>query len=210
MKSRTKAIGRSVVALSVIVVILVALLTLNTFSPFFGLNTATIVSTTTATLTDTSASTETQTVISQVNYTNVSTITQTTTATSTETTTIIATSTETTVTTSDTSFAYLATGICTVGSSYGPCWGTPIYTFNCFNAATTAQGCTKNVTSTLAPYPSYTINIRYPLNNQSAEPTWSNCLWALQGSTPDREYAYCSIVNATAFIMGEPTVNGHE
>ncbi|MDG6928459.1 MAG: hypothetical protein JRN39_00140 [Nitrososphaerota archaeon] len=95
-----------------------------------------------------------------------------------------------------------ASGICTVGAAYEPCWGSDqAYVFNCAGAA--PEGCTQRVVSTIAPYPSYVVNVKYPFANQT-EPSWSNCLWTVEGASPEQGYAVCSPVNSTAFMVGTP------
>lgn len=101
------------------------------------------------------------------------------------------------------SFDFLsAAGICTQRGGYAPCWGGDAYVFDCASSAATSQGCTQRVTSAKAPYPSYTINIRYPFTNQT-EPSWANCLWTVHGITHGQGYAYCISVNSTSFVVGE-------
>ncbi|MDV3244077.1 MAG: hypothetical protein LYZ66_02730 [Nitrososphaerales archaeon] len=93
-----------------------------------------------------------------------------------------------------------ASGYCSVipGGSV-PCWGGDAYVFNCVSEAASPQGCTHQVTSTLAPYPSYVINIRYPFANQTG-PSWANCLWTVQGI--EQGYAACVTINSTSFAVG--------
>jgi hypothetical protein len=102
------------------------------------------------------------------------------------------------------SYIYLsAGGFCSGPGGYEPCWGgTDAYVFDCASSAATPEGCTQIVTSTLAPYPSYTIDIRYPFTNQTT-PSWANCLWTVAGVTPGQGYAYCISVNSTSFVIGE-------
>jgi hypothetical protein len=84
-----------------------------------------------------------------------------------------------------------------------PCWGSgDPYIFNCTSEAATPQGCTQQVNITLAPYPSYTVNVKYPFANQSG-PSWANCLWTVQGIIPGQGYAICIPITSNSFIMGE-------
>jgi hypothetical protein len=123
------------------------------------------------------------------------TVTSTTTATSAQT--------ATTVSLND-SYSYLsASGICSGPGGYGPCWSSGhAYIFDCAGSAATSEGCTQEVTSTLAPFPSYTINIRNPFTNQTV-PSWANCLWTVAGTSPSQGYAYCAALNSTSFVIGE-------
>ncbi len=104
-------------------------------------------------------------------------------------------------------YSYLsASGICTGGGGYVPCWGGSAYVFDCADAAATQQGCSKQVVTTLttklSPPPSYVVDVRFPFRNQSV-PSWANCLWTVAGTSPGQGYAYCSLVNSTSeFIMG--------
>jgi hypothetical protein len=103
-----------------------------------------------------------------------------------------------------TSLIYLSAACYATGAGgYAPCWGGDAYVFDCTSGAATSQGCTQKVTSTLAPYPSYTINIRYPFTNQT-DPLWANCLWTVQGVPEQQGFASCSLVNSTSFIIGIP------
>ena len=128
-----------------------------------------------------------------------------TTTTSATTLTSTITTTDTTIQTSFSAISWIflsASSYATGPGGYAPSWGGNAYLFNCASAAATPQGCTQQVTSTLAPYPSYVINIKYPFANQSV-PSWANCLWTVQGITPGQDYAYCISVNSASFIMGE-------
>ena len=101
----------------------------------------------------------------------------------------------------DNSPVYLtASAICTGPGGYLPCWGGEAYIFNCADGAATPQGCWQQVTSTLAPHPSYFIGIRYPFYNQT-EPLWANCLWTVGRIDPERGYAHCTSTNSTAFFV---------
>lgn len=71
------------------------------------------------------------------------------------------------------------------------------YVFNCLAAAASPEGCTQTVTSTLSPYPSYAINIRYPFTN-STIPSWDNCLITENESS---NYARCIPITLTAFVV---------
>jgi hypothetical protein len=97
----------------------------------------------------------------------------------------------------------------------GPCFAnTGAYIFGCRAAAATLQGCTQDVTTTLAPYSSYAINIRYPFANQTTEQinkagSWPvNCLLTLQGAVPEglasQTYNYCIPIGENSFVVGEP------
>jgi len=62
---------------------------------------------------------------------------------------------------------------------YAPLWGAfDAHLFDCVALASTAQGCTQRVTSSIPPSSSYVINIRYPFTN-STEPSWANCIWTI-------------------------------
>jgi hypothetical protein len=170
--------------------------------------TTTLVSTSilTQTGTTTSTLTSTATTISQRNITMTETSTQTMTITSLRNNTVTTTATTTVLSTM--SFGYLtASGtVCMAGEAYAPCWGgggNAPYVFNCLGDATSQQGCTQQVVDTTPPNGSYVINIRYPFSNQT-QPSWSNCLWSIQGEMPGQGYAYCSLVGSNSFIMGEP------
>jgi hypothetical protein len=148
-----------------------------------------------------------------IEYGQITTSTATSTTTWTHTTTTISATTQTnTITTTgtitQTSFSSVsmmflsASGYATGPGGFMPVWGGDAYLFDCAGEAATPQGCTHQVTSTLAPYPSYVINIKYPFANQT-EPSWANCLWTVQGTTPEQGYAYCVPINSTSFIVGE-------
>lgn len=141
----------------------------------------------------------------------------------TTTTTVIQTSTETTTLTSTLlrggavgPFIFLtASSMCTATGGYSPCWGTgDAYVFNCTTTQSllagppTPQQCTQQVTSTMAPHPSYNITISIPPAGQGGEPLWANCQWGVAGIMPGTGYGYCielnSTSNAVSFIMGEP------
>lgn len=88
----------------------------------------------------------------------------------------------------------------------GPCFGSssPAYVFNsCPHLLTgppTPYTCTYTVTSTLQPYPSYTIDITLGITGQAMGPEWANCSLATTGG----EYADCiPVINSTAFIVAE-------
>ena len=103
------------------------------------------------------------------------------------------------------SFIYLTNDCYATGAGgYTPCFGGDHpYVFNCIAAASTPQGCTQTVTSTLAPYPSYVINIRYPFANSSA-PSWANCLWITSGAVGATSgNGLCFSVNSTSFVVGQ-------
>jgi hypothetical protein len=100
------------------------------------------------------------------------------------------------------SYIYLDTDCIASAGGYTACWGTGSpYVFNCASSAATSEGCTQKVTSTLAPFPSYTINIRYPFTNATT-PSWANCLWTVPGASPGQGYAYCVSLNSTSFVIG--------
>ncbi len=106
---------------------------------------------------------------------------------------------------SEGSLIYL-TNDCLRGGAGGyiPCFGSSQpYVFNCAAAAATSQGCTQEVTSTLAPYPSYVINIRYPFISSSA-PSWANCRWIVSGAAGAVSGSgHCFSSNSTSFLVGE-------
>ena len=90
------------------------------------------------------------------------------------------------------------------GHGYVPLWGiADAYLFDCTASATTPQGCDRHVTSPLPPYPSYTINIRYPFAN-STEPSWANCLWTVPAASWE-SWAKCVTISATTFVVGIPS-----
>ncbi|MDA4115620.1 MAG: hypothetical protein OK442_03575 [Thaumarchaeota archaeon] len=104
---------------------------------------------------------------------------------------------------SATSYAYLsAGGGCSADGKAAPCWGGAAYVFNCLSAAGTQQGCTQLV-STTTPDWNFTVNIRYPFNQTM--PSWANCQWDVVGEIPGQGYGYCSAVNSTSFIIGQPS-----
>jgi hypothetical protein len=93
-----------------------------------------------------------------------------------------------------------ASAICTGPGGYLPCWGGEAYIFNCADAAATPQGCSQQVTGTLAPRPSYFIDVRYPYYNQT-EPLGANCLWTVGTIAPEQGYAHCTSTNSTSFFV---------
>jgi len=177
--SRRRAIGTATFALSASVIALVVLLAFVAVSAQSGTHTVTDTSTFIGTSTWVTSVISTQPVTQTVTTTAVSTLT----------------------------FAYLSAsgpGYCTAGQAYAPCWGgSEPYVFNCLSAAETEQGCTQEVVGTARPYPSYMISIRYPFSNQT-EPSWADCVWSVQGETHGQVFAFCSLVNSTSFIIGEP------
>ncbi len=116
--------------------------------------------------------------------------------------------TQTKIAQNSSAFIYLtASAICTGPGGYAPCWDGDPYVFTCpanlLSGPATTQTCTQEVTSLLAPHPSYVINITIPYVNQTGEPSWANCMWTVQGITPGQGYAYCVAINSTSFTMGE-------
>lgn len=106
---------------------------------------------------------------------------------------------------SEGSLIYLTNDCYATGAgSYIPCFGSAHpYVFNCAAAAATPQGCTQEVTSTLAPYPSYIINIRYPFIGSSAQ-SWANCRWIVSGAAGAVSgNDHCFSSNSTSFVVGE-------
>ncbi len=75
------------------------------------------------------------------------------------------------------------------------------FIFNCAARAATASGCTTQVPSS-GPWSatSYTITVRYPYTGQPGEPARDNCMFSVPGDT-ETPYAYCFMVNATAFAL---------
>jgi len=75
------------------------------------------------------------------------------------------------------------------------------FIFNCAVQAATASGCTNQVPSS-GPWnaTSYTITVRYPYTGQPGEPAGDNCMFSVPGDTVS-PYAYCFMVNATAFAL---------
>ena len=106
---------------------------------------------------------------------------------------------------SEGSLIYLTDGCYATGAGgYIPCFASANpYVFNCAAAAATPRGCTQVVTSTLVPYPSYIINIRYPFISASAA-SWSNCRWIVSGATGAVSgNGHCFSFNSTSFVVGE-------
>lgn len=202
-----RAATTTTLVLSAIIVVVVGLLAITAISPIYTTYTVT------NTFTSIGTSTQTETLTFQTNYTSTSTVsaqpvTNTVTATSIQTTAVISfrNNTVTTTVLSTMSFSYLtASGtVCMAGEAYAPCWGgNDPYVFNCLSTATTQQGCTQQVVDTTPPNGSYMINVRYLFNNQT-QPSWSNCLWSIQGEMPGQGYGYCSVVGSNSFIIGEP------
>jgi hypothetical protein len=105
---------------------------------------------------------------------------------------------------SEGSLIYLSNDCYATGAGgYIPCFGSSRpYVFNCAAAAAASQGCTQEVTSTLAPYPSYIINIRYPFISSSAL-SWANCRWIVSGATGALSGSgHCFSSNSTSFVVG--------
>jgi hypothetical protein len=105
---------------------------------------------------------------------------------------------------SEGSLIYLSNDCYATGAGgYIPCFGSSHpYVFNCAAAAATSQGCTQEVTSALAPHPSYIINIRYPFILSSAS-SWANCQWIVSGATGAvSESGHCFSSNSTSFVVG--------
>jgi len=106
---------------------------------------------------------------------------------------------------SEGSLIYLTNDCYRTGAGgYIPCFrSSQPYVFNCAAAAATPQGCTREVTGTLAPYPSYIINIRYPFISSSA-PSWVNCRWIVSGAVGAVSASgHCFSSNSTSFVVGE-------
>jgi hypothetical protein len=106
-----------------------------------------------------------------------------------------------------------ASGECSGPGGNEPCFSNnDPYIFSCAGAASTPQGCTQKVTSTLVPAASYTINILYPFVNGTTEkinqiePSAVNCLWTVQGGVPGQGYAHCISLTQTSFVMATPGV----
>jgi hypothetical protein len=95
-----------------------------------------------------------------------------------------------------------ATGYSKGPGGIGPSLGGDAYVFDCLAAAASPNGCTQTVTSTLSPYPSYVINIRYPFTN-STTPSWANCLTTENESSG---YARCIPITSAAFVVFEGDV----
>jgi len=74
------------------------------------------------------------------------------------------------------------------------------FIFNCAVQAATASGCTVQVPSSGPWGASYTITVQYPDTGQPGEPAGDNCMFSVPGDTGS-PYAYCFMVNATAFAM---------
>jgi len=103
------------------------------------------------------------------------------------------------------SLIYLTNDCFVTGAGgYIPCFGSSHpYIFNCVAVAGTSQGCMQEVTSTLAPHPSYVINIKYPFISSSA-PSWANCRWIVSGAAGAVSGSgRCFSSNSTSFILGE-------
>jgi hypothetical protein len=131
-------------------------------------------------------------------------MTTTLTSTSTSTSTVTQTATSTTTTTSSLWVAHgfdfiTASGNCDGGTA--PCWGAPAYVFNCPPSFPSEpdESCSQVVVSQVFPYPVYGLSIT-SYRNQS-EP-WANCAYQL-GSAGEVG-AYCILLNASAFIVGQP------
>ena len=75
------------------------------------------------------------------------------------------------------------------------------FIFNCAAQAASASGCTAQVPSS-GPWSatSYTITVWYPYSGQPGEPAGANCMFSVPGDTAS-PYAYCFMVNATAFAL---------
>lgn len=108
-----------------------------------------------------------------------------------------------TTVTATTSYDYLsASGTCSVGGSYAPCFGGAPFVFNCAAEAATAKGCTQKVVNSLVSSSNYTISVRFPFINATS-PQWSNCTYEVTASFYGG-YGYCHFTNSTAFVVGEP------
>lgn len=177
--AQRKAIGSMSIAISAVVIGLVVILMLTTISPQSATTTAS-----TSMSSSTNAGATTSTTSSGASSSN-------------------SASSETS-SSSTASLAYLSTGGgCSAGGKAAPCWGGTAYVFECLSAAGTQQGCTQLV-STTTPNWNFTVNIRYPFTNQTM-PSWANCLWNVLGAVPGQGYGYCSTVNSTSFIIGQPS-----
>jgi hypothetical protein len=74
------------------------------------------------------------------------------------------------------------------------------FIFNCAAQAATASGCIAQVPSSGPWGTSYTITVQYPDTGQPGEPAGDNCMFSVPGDT-GLPYAYCFMVNASAFAM---------
>jgi hypothetical protein len=95
-------------------------------------------------------------------------------------------------------------GGCAENNNPAPCTTSEFsqaFIFNCAAQAATASGCTTQVPSS-GPWSatSYTITVRYPYAGQPGEPARDNCMFSVPGDTVS-PYAYCFMVNATAFAL---------
>ena len=92
-------------------------------------------------------------------------------------------------------------GACSENGDPVPCYASlfsQAFIFDCAARAATASGCTTQVPSSLGP--GYTITVRYPYPGQPGEPAGDNCKFSVPGDTSP-PYAYCFMVNATAFAL---------
>jgi len=93
------------------------------------------------------------------------------------------------------------------GHGYVPLWGEfDGHLFNCVASASTVQGCTQRVTSSIPPHSTYVINIRYPFAN-STEPQWANCLWTIPAAAFGG-YGKCIPISSTWLVVAEPASPG--
>jgi hypothetical protein len=100
-----------------------------------------------------------------------------------------------------------ASGACTENGSPVPCVTSEFsgaFIFDCAAEAATSAGCTTQVSSGVgdagSPLTHYTITVRYPYVGQAGEPAGDNCMFNVPGDTSP-PYAYCFMVNGTAFAM---------
>ena len=92
-------------------------------------------------------------------------------------------------------------GACTENGNPVPCITSEFsqaFIFNCAAQAASASGCTTQVPSSLGG--SYTITVWYPYTDHPGEPAGDNCKFSVPGDTGS-PFAYCFMVNATAFAL---------
>jgi len=100
-------------------------------------------------------------------------------------------------------------GACDENGNPAPCWTSDFseaFIFNCAAEAAAPAGCTAQVSSGLgdagSPLTNYTITVHYPDVGQPGEPASSNCMLSVPGVTTP-PWAYCFMVNATAFAVSD-------
>ena len=101
-----------------------------------------------------------------------------------------------------------AVGACKGPAGYTPCFGgdvTQAEIFNCASAAASASGCAKLVVDPTNPQLTYHITVWYPYADDNGGTFPANCRYESSGDPTHYYYAYCIPLNATSFIVTEPS-----